>query len=108
MRTSIQEGIVAARFALDPRQRDKSFGIRRQLDDFALVARYVGALTPSLNMVYRKFAQSLDEVASILLVLMGEALANVGFNGGRFLLQVPYTELQSRRDTVIATLRNLM
>ena len=108
VRTSIQEGVVAARFALDPRQRDKAFGIRRQLGDFARIARYVGALTPSLNMVYRKFAQSLDEVASILLVLMGESLANVGFNGGRFLLQVPYTELQSRRDTVIATLRNLM
>jgi hypothetical protein len=108
VRTLIQEGILAARFALDPRQRDKAFGIRRQLGDFSRIARYVGALTPTMNMVYRKFAQSLDEVASILLVLMGEALANVGFNGGRFLLQVPYTELQSRRDTVISTLRNLM
>lgn len=107
IRSAMQEGTVAARFALDPRQRDKAFAIRRQLGDYARVARFVGALTPTLNLVYRKFAQSLDEVASILLVLMGEALANVGFSGGRFLLQTPYSELQVRRDAVINALRNL-
>ncbi len=47
-------------------------------------------------------------VAAVILVTMGEALANVGFNGGRFLLQAPYSELQVRRDTVIFALRNLM
>lgn len=72
------------------------------------MARIVGALTPTLNMTYRKFAQSLDEVASVLLVMMGEALSNVGFNGGRFLLQAPYAELQSRRDAAIYALRNLI
>ncbi len=107
VRSAIQEGTTAARFALDPRQRDKAFAIRRQLGDYARVARFVGALTPTLNLVYRKFAQSLDEVAAILLVMMGEALANVGFSGGRFLLQTPYSELQVRRDAVIAALRNL-
>jgi hypothetical protein len=107
VRSAIQEGMVAARFALDPRQRDKAFAIRRQLGDYARIARLVGALTPTLSLTYRKFAQSLDEISSVLLVLMGEALANVGFNGGRFLLQVPYTELQVRRETVIYALRNL-
>jgi hypothetical protein len=108
VRSAIAEGSTAARFALDPRQRDKTFGIRRQLGDYARMARMVGALTPTLNMTYRKFAQSLDEVASVLLVMMGEALSNVGFNGGRFLLQAPYAELQSRRDAAIYALRNLI
>ena len=79
VRSAIQEGTTAARFALDPRQRDKAFAIRRQLGDYARMVRLVGALTPTLNSSYRAFAQSLDEVASVLLVLMGEALANVGF-----------------------------
>jgi hypothetical protein len=108
VRSAISEGATAARFALDPRQRDKSFAIRRQLGDYARVARLVGALTPAVNMEYRSFAQSLDEVGAVLLVLMGEALANVGFAGGRFLLQAPYTELQVRRDAAIYALRNLV
>ena len=108
VRSAIQEGTTAARFALDPRQRDKAFAIRRQLGDYARMVRLVGALTPTLNSSYRAFAQSLDEVASVLLVLMGEALANVGFAGGRFLLQAPYSELQVRRDAVIFALRNLI
>jgi hypothetical protein len=108
VRAAITEGATAARFALDPRQRDKAFGIRRQLGDYARVARLVGALTPTMSPTYRKFAQSLDEVAAVLLVLMGEALANIGFSGGQFLLSVPYTELQVRRDAVIYALRNLI
>lgn len=107
VRFAIADGVNAARFALDTRQRDKALGIRRTLGDYARMARLVGALTPSLNTTYRKFAQSLDEVASVMLVMMGEALANLGFSGGRFLLQVPYSELQTRRDAVIHALRNL-
>jgi len=108
VRSAMQEGTTAARFALDPRQRDKAFAIRRQLGDYARMARLVGALTPTLNLTYRKFAQSLDEVAGVILVSMGESLANVGFNGGRFLLQAPYSELQTRRDAAIYALRNLI
>jgi len=107
VRSAIQEGVNSARFALDPRQRDKTFGIRRTLGDYARLARLVGALTPTMSLIYRKFAQSLDEVASVLFVMMGEALSNVGF-GGRYLLQAPYSELQVRRDAVIYALRNLV
>jgi hypothetical protein len=107
VRAAIREGTMAARFSLDARQRDKAFAIRRQLGDYARVARLVGALTPTLNQTYRKFAQSLDEVAAVILVSMGEALSNVGFNG-RFLLQAPYSELQVRRDSAIYALRNLV
>ncbi len=108
IRFAIQEGGNSARFALDPRQRDKAFAVRRQLGDYARLARLVGALTPTMSATYRKFAQSLDEVSAILLVMMGEALANAGFNGGRFLLQAPYSELQVRRDAAIYALRNLV
>src|SRR5262245_25478939 len=108
VRSAITEGSAAARFSLDPRQRDKTFAIRRQLGDYARMARLVGALTPTLSLTYRKFSQSLDEVAAVFMVLMGEALSNVGFSGGRFLLQVPYTELQTRRDAAIYALRNLV
>lgn len=109
IRSAIQEGVNSARFALDSRQRDKTFGIRRTLGDYARMARLVGALSgPVVEVNYRKLAQSIDEAASVLLVMMGEALANVGFSGGRYLLQVPYTELQTRRDAVIYALRNLV
>ncbi|WP_407279557.1 hypothetical protein U5817_02110 [Aromatoleum evansii] len=108
IRSAVREGYNAARFALDPRNRDKAFGIRRQLNDYARVARLVGALTAGVTQYYRKLAQSLDEAAAVLLVAMGESLANVSFGGGRYLLQAPYTELQTRRDAVIFALRNLV
>ena len=108
IRVAIQEGPAAAGMALDPNQRDKAFGIRRQLGDYARMARLIGALTPAMNAYYRKLALSLDEVAAVMLVLMGDALSNLGFNGGRFLLQAPYSELQVRRDAAIYALRNLV
>jgi hypothetical protein len=106
------DGIVAdasqtARFPLDPRQRDRTYASRRLLGDYARVARFVGAMTPYLNADYRNLAKSLDEVASVLLVTMGDAIANIGFGGGRFLLQAPASELQERREAVLAALRNL-
>ena len=109
IRKTVVEGAAAARFALDPRQRDRAFGSRRLLGDYARLARFVGALTSAVNPQYRRLAQSLDEVAAVILVLMGDALANIGFGGvGRFLLQVPASELQERRDAVIFALRNLI
>lgn len=107
IRSAVQEGVNSARFAIDTRQRDKTFGIRRTLGDYARVARLIGALTPVVNLNYRKLAQSLDEVAAVLLVMMGEAISSIGFNSGRYLLQVAYSDLQSRRDAVIYALRNL-
>ena len=71
------------------------------------MARLVGAMTPNHSMAYRRLAQSLDEVGGLILVLIGEALARMGFSGGRFLLAAPASELQSRRDGVMAALRQL-
>ncbi len=42
----------------------------------------------------------------MLLVMLGELLASVGFATGYYLLQVPLPELQQRRDAVIFLLRN--
>ena len=107
IRSAITDGVNAARFAIDSRQRDKAFGIRRVLGDYARIARLIGALTPTVNVNYRKLAQSLDEVAAVLLVKMGESISSIGFNSGRYLLQVAYSDLQARRDAVITALRNL-
>ena len=108
IRAAVAEATNAARFGLDPRQRDRAFGLRRTLSDYARLARLVGALTPSMNHNYRSLAQSIDEVNSVILVLVGESMANNGFAGGRFLLQAPYTELQTRRDAAMHALRNLL
>lgn len=108
IRSLIQEGSAAAPRALDVSQRDKAFGIRRSLGDFARLARFAGLLTPVVNANYRKLAQSLDEVRAVLLVKMGEVIAAGSFNGNRYLMQAPYTELQARRDAVMHALRNLV
>lgn len=104
---SVDEGVANARFGLDPQKRDATFAMRRQLGEYARLARLVGALTPALNRSFRDLAISLDEVSSVLLVLLGESMANLGFAGGRFLLQVPYSELQARRDAVLQALRSV-
>jgi len=108
IRSAVAEGGQAARNGLDPRQRDKTLTIRRQLGDYARMARFVGALTPSMTPNYRKLAQGLDEVSAVLLVMLGEALANIGFSSGYYLLQVPFVELQQRRDSAVFGLRNLV
>lgn len=104
---SIDEGVAAARNGLDPHRRDTAFAMRRQLGEYARLSRLIGALTPALNRSFRNLAISLDEVSSVVLVLMGESMANLGFSGGRFLLQAPYSELQARRDAVLNALRQV-
>jgi len=107
IRSALREGASSARFGLDPHQRDKTFAIRRQLGDYARIARLSGAMTHPVNHYYRQLAKSLDEAAAVLLVRLGEALGNAGFSGGRFLLQAPYSQLQQRRDAVLYALRVL-
>jgi hypothetical protein len=104
---SIDEGVASARSGLDPGKRDMTFAVRRQLGEYARLARLIGALTPALSRQFRNLAQSIDEACSVMLVLMGETMANLGFAGGRFLLQAPYSELQARRDAVLNALRQI-
>jgi hypothetical protein len=107
LRSTLQAVEAAARFGLDSRQRDKTLSLRRQLSDYARFARLVGTLTPEASNIYRQLAISLDEAAAMALVRIGEALANAGFSGN-YLLQAPYSELQTRRDAVIYSLRSLI
>ncbi|MDW8125218.1 MAG: hypothetical protein RMJ04_10645 [Geminicoccaceae bacterium] len=108
IRGHIADGLANARQALDPRARDRAFAARRALGDYARLARHVGALTPGFSSPYRRLAQSLDQVASLILVLMGESLAELGSGGGRFLLAAPASELVARRDAALNALRNLV
>ena len=107
IRRIVADGTEAARFGLDPRQRDAAMAARRQLGAYARLARCVGAMTPGLNGHYRQLAKSLDEVAALIVVALGDAIAMAGTGGARFLLQAPASELQGRRDAVIYALRNL-
>jgi hypothetical protein len=106
IRDAVEETSNAARQGLDPSQRDKVIAIRRQLGEYARMARFVGALAPGMQQNYRRLGQSLDEVSAVSLVMLGEALASVGFAYGYYLLQVPLADLRQRRDAVIYALRN--
>jgi hypothetical protein len=107
IRAAMDDGLSGARLALDPRARDRAFGARRTLGDYARMARLIGTMTPSFSQPYRRLAQSLDEVGAMILVNAGEALATLGLGSGRALLPAPASELTARRDTVLAALRAL-
>ena len=106
IRVAISESKAAAQAGLDPTNRDKVIAMRRQLGEYARMARFVGSLSPGMTQNFRRLGRGLDEVSAVLLVMLGESLASVGFATGYYLLQVPLPELQQRRDAVIFALRN--
>lgn len=108
IRSVMSEAGPSARQAIDRQQRDKTFALRRQLGDYARMARLAGVLTPSANDDYRSLATSLDEAANVLLVVMGEALSENGLEAGGYIPEAPLSELEGRRSMVLAALRNLM
>lgn len=104
---ALDEGVANARLGLDPARRDVAFAMRRQLGEYARLSRLVGLFSPELRALYRSLAGRLDDAASVLLVMAGEAMANLGASGGRFLLQTSYADLQQRRDAVLNALRRI-
>jgi hypothetical protein len=106
IRVAIAESKIAAMGGLDPTNRDKVMAMRRQLGEYARMARFVGSMSPGMTQNFRRLGRGLDEVSAVLLVMLGESLASVGFATGYYLLQVPLPELQQRRDAVIYALRN--
>jgi hypothetical protein len=106
IRAAIVQGKAAAAGGLDPTNRDKVIAMRRQLGEYARMARFVGSMSPGMVQNFRRLGRGLDEVSAVLLVMLGESLASVGFATGYYLLQVPLPELQQRRDAVIFALRN--
>ncbi|MGQ0501753.1 MAG: hypothetical protein ACT4P0_03945 [Panacagrimonas sp.] len=107
IRSVMNEAVPSARQAIDRQQRDKTFALRRQLGDYARLARLAGVLTPASNDDYRSLAGSLDEVANVLLVVMGEALSEHGLESGDYIPEAPLSELEGRRSMVLSALRNL-
>ena len=105
IRAILYEGRSAAALALDPRARDRLFGARRQLNEYSRLVRMVGALSPANGSSYRRLGSSLDEASSLLLVLASETLAGQSLGGLRFLPSVAASDLQARRDAVLAGLR---
>jgi hypothetical protein len=106
LRNAIIQGRNAAKQGLDPAQRDKVMAVRRQLGEYARMARCVGSLSPGMTQNYRRLGRALDAVSAVLLVMLGESIASVGYATGYYMLAVPLQELQQRRDAVIYALRN--
>lgn len=101
------DGAGAARRAQDPARRERAFFAVRRLGEYARLARLVGLMNFELNASYRRLATTLDGAASVLRVLMGEALYDAGLGQGGIIIQVPLTDLRQRRDALMASLRRL-
>jgi hypothetical protein len=106
IRSAIAQGYAAARQGLDPTKRDMVMAMRRQLGEYARMARFVGSLSPGMTQNFRRLGRAIDEVSAVLIVRLGESMASLGMATGYYLLQVPLPELQQRRDAVIFALRN--
>jgi hypothetical protein len=107
IQNAASEGVTSARQAIDASERDRAFGARRTLGDYARLARYAGALTSCAPDIYCAVARICDDMANLILVMIGDALADAGLTRSRAILQVPAGLLQARRDGVIVALRNL-
>jgi hypothetical protein len=107
IRRAAADGLGAAGNALDPADRDRAFGARRILGDYARLSRYAGALTTCAPDVYCRVARGCDGVANVVLVTIGRALGDAGVTRTGAVLQAPATLLQARRDAIIRALNNL-
>lgn len=107
IRAAATAGISAARLALDPNERNRAYAARRTLSDYARLARYMAALTGCVSGLFCRLAQSCDVMGHIILVLAGDALAAGGVTRTSLVLQTPASDLQVRREAVLAALRNL-
>lgn len=107
IRRAASDGLNSARFGLDPRERDRAFATRRTLGEYARLARYLAATMGCATALFCRLAQSCDVVASLIIVGVGDALAEGGVTRSAAVLSVSAADLQSRRDSVIFSLRNL-
>lgn len=108
IRRAAADGTASARFAIDPGERDRAFGARRILSDYAKLARYAGAVSNCAQDAYCRVAQGCDSVGNVILVMMGDALGDAGLSRSGAVIQLPASVLQSRRDGVITALRNML
>jgi hypothetical protein len=107
IRAAAADGLSAARFALDPHASDRAMTARRTLGDYARVSRYAAALTTCSGGAFCRLAQACDAIASLILVLLGDALADASVTRSTHIPRVPAATLRQRRDTVINELQLL-
>jgi hypothetical protein len=107
VRKAAAEGLAAAPLALDVAHNDRAMSARRTLEEYARIVRYVGALSGDGGTRFRRLAQSLDAVAALILVGVGEGLAAAGVTRGTSMIRVSTSDLQTRRDSVIGAIRAL-
>lgn len=108
IRTAATNGLAAARLALGANERDRALAARHTLTDYARLARYLAALTTYEPGLFCRLAQSCDVMGGLILVTAGNALAAGGVTTTSVILQSPSSELQVRREAVLAALRNLL
>lgn len=107
IRQIANDGLAAARLALDSVNHDRAMSARRQLGEYSRLARYVGTLTDGSAILFRRFAQSCDVLAGLILVAIGEGLASNGITRSTSIVRSAAGELQARRNAVIMALRTL-
>ena len=107
IRQLANDGLAAARLALDSVNHDRAMSARRQLGEYSRLARYVGTLTDGSAILFRRFAQSCDVLAGLILVAIGEGLASNGITRSTSIVRSAAGELQARRNAVIMALRSL-
>lgn len=107
VRQIASDGLAAARLALDSVSQDRAMSARRSLVEYARLGRYLGSLTDGSGLNFRRFAQSCDALAGLILVAIGEGLAANGITRSTTIVRAAAGELQSRRNAVIMTLRSL-
>jgi hypothetical protein len=108
IRRAAADGVSAARFALDPNERDRAFAARVTLGEFARLARYTGAVTACAQPIYCRLAQGCDYIANLILIAIGDALIDAGVTRSAAIPQVPAATLRSRRDQIMTGLQHLM
>ncbi|MEO0360496.1 MAG: hypothetical protein AAF322_05280, partial [Pseudomonadota bacterium] len=107
IRGAARSGLASAALALGAGERDRAFAARRILTDYARLARYLAAMTGCVPGLFCRLAQSCDNMGALIMVKAGEALAAGGVTSTSIILQSAAAELQTRREAVLAALRNL-
>ena len=108
IRRAAVDGMASAAYAIDASERDRAFGGRRTLGDYGRLARYAAAVDSCATEIYCRLAQACDLIANLILVAIGDALADAGVTRSGAVMQVPTATLQARRDAVVVALRNLL
>jgi hypothetical protein len=108
IRRASADGFASAAYAIDASERDRAFGARRSLGEFARLARYAAAVNSCATETYCRVAQACDLAANVMLVLIGDALGDAGITRSGGILQVTAATLESRRNGVVEALHNLL